>query len=222
MEQVASREPGCAADQTAAQTTYARLKDLIVTLALPPGSTIDEPALQERLEIGRTPLREALHRLAHEGMIQIYPRRTSVVAKLGVPEVMQIFEARAILEPAAAALAAQRATNADREPLTHLSDDLRSGRDRADATVFLRADQLFHRTVARLTRNALLADDVEHLLTLNLWLWHVHFDARGVHRDALFAHDPIIEAIVQGDTRAAEATMREHIRQSKEHLLGNS
>jgi DNA-binding GntR family transcriptional regulator len=124
-----------------------------------------------------------------------------------------------VLEPAAASLAAQRAADHDRERLKALGVDLRAGRDRADATAFLRADQVFHRAVARSTRNAVLADDIDHLLTLNLWLWHVHFEARGVQRDALFAHDPIIEAIVHGDARSAEAAMREHIQCSKQQLL---
>jgi DNA-binding GntR family transcriptional regulator len=219
MDQNGSREPGSAASPTIAQTAYARLKDLIVTLVLPPGSTIHEPDLQRRIGVGRTPLREALHRLAHEGMLHIFPRRTSVVAKLGVSDVLQLFEARSVLEPAAASLAAERATVRDVEDLRVLGAGLREHRDRADVPTFLREDHCFHRQVARLARNALLADDIEHLLTLNLWLWHVHFDARGVRGGELFAHDPIIEAIAARDARAAEAAMREHVLCSKEQLL---
>lgn len=206
-------------ESTAAQQTYARLKDLIVTLVLPPGSTIREAALQQQLGIGRTPLREALHRLALEGMLHIYPRRASVVASLGVPEVRQIFEARLALEPTAAMLAAERITAREAEVLLALGADLRERRDRADAAGFLDADQAFHRAIARLMQNALLAEYIDHVLTLNLWLWHMYFDACGVRGADLFAHDPIIEAITAGNARSAGTAMRDHIACSKEHLL---
>src|SRR5438067_474252 len=120
----AGQDEAVAADLTTAEQAYEQVKELIVTLALPPGATIREPELQVRLGIGRTPLREALHRLAHDGMVRIYPRRAIVVAKLGVSEIRQVFEMRLALEPAAAALAAHRATAEDLAALAELGQDV--------------------------------------------------------------------------------------------------
>lgn len=206
-------------DATLAQQAYLRLKERIVSLALPPGSTIHEAELQQEFGVGRTPLRDALQRLAHDGMLRIYPRRAIVVAKLGLSEIRELFEVRLALEPAAAALAAERMTKPDHEALRALRVELRDSRTRPDATQFLRADQVFHRAVADFAQNALLAEYMDHIQTLNLWMWNTHFETHGVRRHDLFAHEPIVEALLNGDAAGAEAAMREHIARSNEQLL---
>jgi DNA-binding GntR family transcriptional regulator len=206
-------------ESTLAQRAYSELKDLIVTLALPPGATLREGDLQERLEVGRTPLREALHRLAHEGMLHIYPRRAIVVAKLGMSEVRQVFEVRLALETSAAALAAERATAGELAALAALGARLRASRSEVDVSTFLHTDQAFHRAIVEYARNALLAGYVDHIQSLNLWLWHSYFQTRPTRGIDLFEHDPIIAAIAAGDAPAAAAAMGAHIRLSKEQLL---
>ncbi len=206
-------------DASLAQQAYLRLKERIVSLAVPPGSTIREAELQQEFGIGRTPLRDALQRLAHDGMLRIYPRRAIVVAKLGLSEIRELFEVRLALEPAAAALAAERMTKAEHEALRALRVELRESREGPDAAQFLSADQVFHRTVAALAQNALLAEYIDHIQTLNLWTWNTYFETHGVRRHDLFAHEPIVEALLSGDAGGAEAAMREHIASSKEQLL---
>jgi len=205
--------------ETAAQGAYSRIKDLIVTLQLPPGSTIHEPEVQRQFGVGRTPLREALLRLYYDGMVQIYPRRAIVVTKLGVREVRQLFEMRVILERSAASLAAQRATDVETQELLRLGVELRASHDKTDASEFLKADLVFHRTIAHYAQNAFLWDEMDRILTLNLWLWNMYFAARGVRGGDLLAHKPILDAIVAHDAAAAEAAMAEHILHSRELLL---
>jgi DNA-binding GntR family transcriptional regulator len=204
---------------TPAQQAYTRLKDLIVTLALRPGAMIREGVLQETLGLGRTPLREAIHRLSHQNMLHIYPRRAVVVAKLGVLEVRQIFEVRLALETASASLAAQRIAAREMEALLALGAELRRSRDEADVSQFLLADQACHRAIAQYAHNTLLAEHIDHLLSLNLWLWHMYFEACGMRGTHLFAHESIIEAIAARDAAAAATAMREHILGSREQLL---
>jgi len=206
-------------DATIAQRAYLELKQRIVSLGLPPGSTIREADLQRQLDIGRTPMRDALQRLAHDRLLRIYPRRTIVVPKLGLPEVRELFEVRLALEPAAAALAAERLTGPDLHTLRALADELRAAREQPDATAFLSADQVFHRAVAGFSQNALLSEYIDHLQTLNVWLWNMYFAHHPVRRADLFAHEPIVEALLTTDARAAEAAMRQHIGGSKEQLL---
>ena len=204
---------------TAAQQAYTQLKDLIVTLALRPGATIREGELQEKLGLGRTPLREAIHRLSHQHMLHVYPRRAVVVAKLGVQEVRQIFEVRLALETASASLAAQRIAARELEALLAIGAELRRSRDEADVAQFLHADQAFHRAITQYAHNTLLAEHVDHLLSLNLWLWHMYFETCGMRGTDLFAHEPIIAAIAARDAAAAATAMREHILSSREQLL---
>ena len=105
-----------------AEKAYDAIRDLIVSLELAPGAVIDERELMERLGIGRTPVREALRRLAHEGLVEVYPRRGMFVTGVDVRELARLSEVRAVLEPEAARLAAERATEADR------ADDRRPAR----------------------------------------------------------------------------------------------
>lgn len=204
---------------TAADDAYAAIKAMIVTLQLRPGTTIVENELMQLLGLGRTPIREALGYLARDGMLHIYPRRAIVVAKLGVPEIQQIFEMRLVLEPAAACLAAERVSKDELADLSALTDQLRESRDRINSDQFLELDQRFHQRVAAISRNTYLRECSSHLLTLNLWLWHSYFAAHGTRGTDLFTHESIVDAIAAQNGPTAAATMREHITRSKEHLL---
>lgn len=207
------------ADMTDTQIAYLRLKEMITTLALAPGTTIQEGELQQQLGIGRTPLREALHRLSHEHMLHIYPRRAVVVATLGFKEIAQIFELRLTLEAKTASLAAQRLTKDEIATLRTLGMDLHGSRARLDIVYFLRCDYTFHLAIAQYAGNDYLTEYVDHVLTLNLWLWHTYFATHRVRGADLLPHEDIIEALAQGDAATAEALMREHVLQSKGQLL---
>jgi DNA-binding GntR family transcriptional regulator len=215
----ASKTGSAAHTGSASNAAYARLRDLIANLDLPPGSALREADLQQQVGVGRTPLREAFQRLAHEGMLRIYPRRAIVVAKLGLPEVRQIFEARLALEPAAAALAAERITPDEASALCNLETDLRAAVDRSDVKTFLGIDQVFHRTVAHTAENPLLAEYVEHVQTLNLWLWNTYFRTHRARRSNLFGHQAIVDALLAGNGPTASAAMHDHIVNSKRQLL---
>ena len=104
-----------AADATSlSDQAYYRIRELIVTLELAPGSLVSERDLMLRLELGRTPVREALRALARERLIEVYPRRGMFVSSVDVRDLAGLSEVRLTLEPRAARLAAERATDADR------------------------------------------------------------------------------------------------------------
>src|SRR6266516_1271944 len=103
---------------------YHAIRGLIVSLELAPGAVIDERELIGRLEIGRTPVREALRRLAQERLVEVYPRRGMFVTGGDVRELARLSEVRAVLETEAARLAAERATDTDREQLSRLLTEL--------------------------------------------------------------------------------------------------
>lgn len=214
-----STESGAETNGSAAHVAYARLRDLIVNLDLPPGSALREADVQLQVGVGRTPLRDAFQRLAQEGMLRIYPRRAIVVAKLGLPEMNQIFEVRLALEPAAASLAAQRLTAAEADALFRLEADLRAAADRSEVSTFLEADQIFHRAIAQYAQNPLLADYIDHVQTLNLWLWNMYFHTHRARSSELFGHQAIVDALLAGDCRAAAAAMHDHVVQSRTQLL---
>jgi DNA-binding GntR family transcriptional regulator len=195
------------------------LRDRIVNLDLLPGTALREADLQQQVGVGRTPLRDAFQRLAQEGMLRIYPRRAIVVAKLGLPEMRQIFEVRLALEPAAAALAAERVSAPQASALCRLEADLRAAAERSDVATFLDADQIFHRAIAQYAQNPLLAEYVDHVQTLNLWLWNMYFSTNRARSSDLFGHQAIVDAMLANNGGAAAAAMHDHIVNSKKQLL---
>src|SRR5919201_7016090 len=93
---------------------YAALRDRLISLELQPGAPIDEDALTRELGVGRTPVREAVRRLALEGLVVVYPRRGTFAASINITSLTDITDVRAQLEPYAAERAATLADERDR------------------------------------------------------------------------------------------------------------
>src|SRR2546423_14208995 len=107
-----------------AERAFHAIREMIVSLELRPGAVIDERSLMQQLGIGRTPTREALRRLAQEGLVEVYPRRGMFVTSVEIRDLACLAEVRSVLESHAARLAAERATDEDRDALETLLDEL--------------------------------------------------------------------------------------------------
>src|SRR2546427_13080591 len=109
------------------EAAYLRLLERIVRLEMPPGSVVNEAQLREDLRIGRTPIREALQRLARENLVRSIPHRGTFVTDVNITDLARITEVRIVLEAHAARLAAEKLTTADREAIEGLLELLRPG-----------------------------------------------------------------------------------------------
>lgn len=192
--------------QSLADKAYHEIRGLIVSLELAPGAVIDERELIGRLEIGRTPVREALRRLAQERLVEVYPRRGMFVTGVDVRELARLSEVRAVLEPEAARLAAERATDADRAELALLLSELDAG-----AGELIDLDERIHRAVYRAAHNDLLEATLEQYYVLALRIWSIALDRARELEEAVEAHRALLEAIHDGDGERAAATMRAHV-----------
>ena len=195
--------------ESLAEKAYVAIRRLIVTLELGPGSVINERELVEQLGIGRTPVREALRRLAQEGLVEVYPRRGMFVTDVDVRNLALISEVRAALEPEAARLAAERATDAERAELQELLDALDAGA--SDDHALMALDERIHRAVYRCARNDLLEATLEQYYVLALRIWTIALDRQHELKDAVQEHRALLEAIHDGDGERAAATMRAHV-----------
>jgi DNA-binding GntR family transcriptional regulator len=200
--------PGEAA--TLADQAYLELRHLIVTLELPPGAAITEPELTERLGIGRTPVREALRRLALERLVAVFPRRGMEVTTVDVRDLARLCEVRAVLEPEAARLAADRATKADLEQIGALREELGDLRRRDDRGL-IDLDERIHRTVYRATHNQLLEETLEWYYTHALRIWMLALGETDDLGSAVQEHADLLEAIARGNGKRAEALMLAHV-----------
>jgi DNA-binding GntR family transcriptional regulator len=192
------------------ERAYLLIRDQIVTLRLAPGSVIEEASLREELGLGRTPIREALQRLAHENLVTFVPHRGTFVSDINLTDLHRLTEIRAELEGYAARLAADRATVGDREQMQELIAEL-STIDETDARRLMRLDQRIHRLIYQATRNAFLQAMLEETFNLSLRIWFLGLD-RGVKlKQAVEEHRRLLDAIVSRDANAAESVMRQHV-----------
>lgn len=192
-----------------ADKAYLAIRELIVSLELAPAAVIDERDLMERLDIGRTPVREALRRLAQERLVEVFPRRGMFVTGVDVRELARLSEVRVVLEPEAARLAALRATDEDRVAIAGLLDELDGGS--ADDRELMSLDERIHRTIYQAARNDLLEATLEQYYALALRIWMIALDRHHELEDAVQEHRSLLEAIRDGDRKLAAETMRSHV-----------
>jgi DNA-binding GntR family transcriptional regulator len=192
-----------------ADRAYYAIRELIVTLELPPGVVVREPELTERLGIGRTPVREALRRLAQERLVEVFPRRGMFVTKVDVRDLTRLCEVRVALEPEAARLAAERATQADLAELRALLAELDGGRSH-EPRALIDLDERIHRAIYHASHNPFLAETLEGYYAHALRIWMVAL-ARTNIGAAVGGHHTVLDAVVRGDGARAARLMREHV-----------
>ena len=190
---------------------YHKIKQKIVTLEMPPGSMLDEAELKKTLGMGRTPIREALQRLAREDLVTILPRRGMFVTDISIADLRQIFEARVPLEIACVRLAAERASTEMIAELEALSQGVLTACEANDHRTLMRIDEQFHELLIKASNSKFLADGLVWLYALSLRIWYLTVDQMGGMEDALQEHLIIVEALNHRDPDLAEEAIRAHL-----------
>jgi DNA-binding GntR family transcriptional regulator len=189
---------------------YEAVKRAILECELPPGSEVTARELAVRLGLGKVPLREALIRLAQEGLLQPIPRSGYRITPVTVQDVQEIFALRLLLEPAAARQAAGRI---DRELLSHLDQLCKAGYEpgnRASESAFLRANREFHVAIANATGNHRLARVLGQLLEETERLFHLGLAVRDRSDEMKHEHQELLVALASGNAEAAaQSTIRQ-------------
>lgn len=157
------------------EQAYQALEELIVTLALEPGSVMSESVLAERLGIGRTPVREALQRLAREGLVTVMPRRGIRVAPMEPETHVRLLELRRALEQLLAEGAAERASADQRAAFADLADGMAAAAETADAVAFMRLDRQFNRLLCQAARNDYVTRAMALIQGLSRRFWYRHY-----------------------------------------------
>jgi DNA-binding GntR family transcriptional regulator len=196
---------------------YHRIKQKIITLDLAPLSAIDEQALMEDLQLGRTPIREALQRLSADDLVLLAPRRGMFVADISITDLQKIFEARMVLEGFCARLAAERASPEQLAEMEALVLELSNVSD-GDNKALMSVDERFHELLYRAADNEFLSDTLKRLHALSFRIWHLVLDRLGSVRGAMEQHIQILEAVRAGDGAEAEVLVQKHISEFQEEI----
>jgi DNA-binding GntR family transcriptional regulator len=194
-----------------AERAYHDLRDRIVTLRLPPGTVLREDALMRELGIGRTPLREAVKRLALENLVAVQPRRGTFVSPVEASDIVHITEVRAELEGYAAELAALRMSAETRVFAEELLDELDHLTQAQDQEGLIQFDERIHRFTWEASGNPYLIDTLERYFTLSLRVWYLVLDRVPGLGHAVHDQVQLIEALLDRDGTRARTIMREHV-----------
>ena len=200
------------------EKAYRRIKDRIISLQLAPGAQIDESGLAQELDMGRTPIREAILRLVGEGLVESLPGRGHSVKTVSLNDVKALFEALLIAERAASFLAAQRISPQEISQLKEVNQDLKEAMARRDYLAVTRLNSRLHRIVYQAARNPYLFSSLNFIQGLSQRLAYLCFmnqgDAREldahnqlVSRD----HDRFIELLENGDGTALVELVTRHV-----------
>jgi DNA-binding GntR family transcriptional regulator len=201
------------------ERAYVQLRDRIVTLRLAPGTVLREDELMSELGIGRTPLREAIKRLALENLVAVQPRSGTYVTGVDASDIVHISEVRAELEAQAAELAARRMDETIRERAQALLAEVRELERTADADALMKLDEAIHRVAWEGSQNPYLIETLERYFALSLRVWYVVLDRVPGLGAAVFDHAKLLEAMLAGDAPRARDLMREHVVEFEREIM---
>lgn len=198
----------------------AELRQLILTLELEPGLAISEATLMKEYGWGRTPIREAIQRLAEQSLLQIIPRQGVVVTALSIFDFAEMMDAMSMVIGPATALACQRLTD---EEFVQLDETVAASETAAQDGDFVGVSQFdfeFHRILADATGNRHLSGYLLHLHTVA-----TRFNFAAWKRDRNAApstdeHRQIVELMRQRDVEGAKSAMRAHIENARQRIVG--
>jgi DNA-binding GntR family transcriptional regulator len=211
----ADKAPGTAGE-TEAAVAYRQLRDRILRAQLRPGAPLIEGELLKLLGVGRTPLRDALHQLDHEGLVEIMPRRGTFVTQVTLRDLQQIFEVRSGLEDIVARLAVERCTPADLAEFAQLRDRACGEQGSNESDVAL--DAQLHALLLRIGQNHLLEELYRRVADASLrllYLTRCGMESRAEQCATLTAAHA---ALGQRDANALAETMRAHVRAFRDRV----
>lgn len=201
------------------ERAYDMLRELLVSGEIRVEETLSEARLAEKLNISRTPVREALVRLIDDGLVESRPNGTRVVADL-IAKVPHVIEVRLRLEPFASALAARRMTSDDLDALAAQQDAIEKLLENWDDNKdeILRQNRLFHRTIIEHCGNPTLIDTLARLEPFSVFPRSLTYFSEEDRVQAFKEHREVLDALWRRDSAAAEAISFRHIERAMKAL----
>ena len=182
---------------------YEQIEEAIITLRLPPGSVISELSLSEMLQIGRTPVREAIQRLAREHLLLVLPQRGLLVPEIDLKKQLRLLETRREIERLICRSAARRATPAERAHFARLNEEFTHASSTNDDITFMRSDREFNELALTAARNEFAEGAMRLMHGLSRRFWYFHYKQAADLPEMARLHAAVAGAIAKGDASAA-------------------
>mgnify|MGYP001793181143 FL=1 len=198
------------------ERAFHEIRKMIIRLDLAPGDVVREADLESTLGMSRTPIREALQRLARDHFVTVIPRRGMFVSAIDVSELPTLYETRAVMEPYVARVAASRGTDADWDEMREVLDETEVPGKTPEELIEL--DRRCHEIIWRAADNRFLTDTLDTLYAQSDRLWHMYLaDVADMH-DAVDQHGTIHDALRAGHPRKAADLVEAHVRAFDEQV----
>ncbi|MCP1437244.1 DNA-binding GntR family transcriptional regulator [Erwinia persicina] len=201
------------------EQAYLAFRHRLITLRYKPGDYLNTAQVMDDLEMGRTPINQAIHRLATEGLLQIIPRKGVMVAPLSIDDALELIEVRLVNETLCAQLASQKVNKAHLNQLRELNQQIGLAGGSRNREKMMLLDREFHQVLADIAGNRRLADilSVIHAQAQRFWATTLSSVS---HMDEVIAeHNEIIAALASGDIQRVTAATRAHIDSFRRALL---
>lgn len=198
-------------NQNRADHISAELQELIFSGVYKDGDRLDEISLAERFEVSRTPMREALKKLASSGLVEHIPHRGVFVRQPGPIELLEMFEVMSEFEAICGKLAAARISESALDDLKVANLKCQTAKENNDVDGYYLENERFHQIIYKQSGNAFLANEAQRLQKRLQPFRRVQLRFRGRIQQSMAEHELIVKALSSGDAELAESTLREHV-----------
>ncbi|SAK91259.1 GntR family transcriptional regulator [Caballeronia ptereochthonis] len=211
-------EGGETSDELLSMQIAQRLRTLIATDELKPGERLRERTLAERLDVSRTPLREALKELAGDGLVVVLPKRGAVVAELSAAEITEKLDVLGVIEAFGGEMACRMATDAEIAEIRALHFEMHAAYERRDRMNYFRLNQAIHTSIVAAAKNATLRQVHERL---NRQLYRYRFQGSVTSETwhtAIDEHEVIVQLLSAREGAKLGEFLRRHVHSTWEQL----
>lgn len=203
------------------ERAYLAFKHRLITLRYKPGDYLNTAQVMEDLQMGRTPVNQAVHRLATEGLLQIIPRKGVMVSPLSIDDALELIEVRLVNEALCVRLAAARISDAQIATLRQLNQQIARASAAHERETMMLLDREFHQGLAEIAGNRRLTDILSIIHAQAQRFWATTLSSVRHMEEVIAEHEAIITALEQGDVQQAEAATRVHILSFRQALLNH-
>ena len=199
---------------------YLELKHKILTGEIVSQTRLMEIDLSEKMNVSRTPIREAIKRLADDGLVKVEPRRGAYVANISIKDMLDVFEVREDMEGFVTKLAAQRITEEEKHQLRAIAREYEAALEKADdKETIIALDEKFHNFIVKCSGNETLSELVKYVQELSLRFRYLYYDDFSLYETTAEQHNRIMEAINAGRDEEARAEADAHVKALKEFVF---
>lgn len=201
------------------ETAYLRFRQALITLRYKPGDYLNTAQVMQDLELGRTPINQAIHKLAGEGLLQIIPRKGVMVSPLSIDDALKLIDVRLANELLCIQLVYKKITSKELDDLKKLHDKVVQASQERNTLEMMTLDRQFHEALSEISDNKWLADILSVIHAQAQRFWASTLSSELHMKEVVDEHYAIITALENKDLAKAEETVRHHILSFKSSLL---